>query len=539
MATSLLFFVPAVLLGLSACSGVSLQNSHPRITDSAAESAPPTTTATTGKRPTMLASSQPVTGIQVTQLDELIDRDLWQVIREQFQLQVPDNERVHVQRNWYARHPEYIDRVTLRARHYLQHIQHEVSRRGMPAEIALLPIVESAFDPFAYSHGQAAGLWQFIPTTGKRFGLKQNWWYDGRRDLIDSTTAALDYLQYLHKRFDRDWPLALAAYNSGEGTVSRAIRYNRKKGRRTDFWNLNLPKETRAYVPKLLALQQLVSTPERWGIQLQPLTDTPEFEVIDTGGQIDLAVAAELAGIPLEALYRLNPGYNQWATDPDGPFRLLIPVEDAERFRTGLASLPLKKRLRWQRHKVLSGETLGSIANHYHTTARNLQAANNLDDSVIRTGKYLLVPMPSQGQKNYSLSASQRLGRIQGTARGSKRTEHIVRSGDNLWDLSRQYKVGIRKLASSNGMAPSDTLRVGRKLVVWTDLKDRNGKSANLMRSVHYTVRKGDSLSRISQRFKVSVADLRKWNRLAEKRYLQPGQKLKLYVDVTRQADST
>ncbi len=485
---------------------------------------------------TLLASAQPLTGILSDTPAILAPTDLWEAMRRNFGLPARNNARVRVQRDWYARHPEYMRRVSQRAGRYAAHILQEVEQRDMPAEIALLPVVESAYDPFAYSHGRAAGLWQFIPATGKRYGLKQDWWYDGRRDLIESTRAALDYLEYLHKHFHGDWLLALAAYNSGEGTVNKAIRRNRRKGKPVSFWDLDLPRETRAYVPKLIALKQLVNSPEKYGVRLEPVAVEPPFEMIDTGGQIDLAIAADLAGIDLDELYRFNPGFNQWATPPKGPHRLLIPSAQAEQFRAAIAKLPPKKRIHWLRHKVRSGQTLGHIARRYHTTVAALKVANQIRGHSIRAGKYLLVPVSSTGQKNYRLSAAQRLNRKQNARHKGQRSQHIVSSGDTFWDLSRQYKVSIRKLASWNGMAPGDTLRVGQKLVVWThqpvSYRTRSGLQR---RTVYYTVHKGDSLSRISSRFKVRVADLRRWNGLPKKGYLQPGQHLKLYVDVTRQ----
>lgn len=484
---------------------------------------------------TLLASALPVTGIEI---ETLPPANLWDALRSDFDLpQQTDNQRIQVQRNWYIKHPNYIARVTERAERYAWHIHQALVERDMPAEIALLPIVESAYDPFAYSHGRAAGLWQFIPGTGKRFKLKQDWWYDGRRDVVDSTRAALDYLQYLHKRFNDDWLLALAAYNSGEGTVSKAVRRNRKAGKPTDFWSLKLPSETRAYVPKLIALAQLFEHPETYGVELPALPNQAHFKIIDVGGQIDLAVAADLAGIKLDTLYRLNPGFNQWATSPDGPHRILVPANSAATFRQAIAQLPPKQRLQWNRHKVKNGETLSHIARRYHTSTEVLQAANQLNSSTIRAGKHLMVPVSSQSQEVYKLSAAQRLNRKQNASRKGVKTRHVVSSGDTLWDLSREYKVGVRSLASWNGMAPGDTLRVGQKLVVWT--KQSGSKSLHpgaRARTVYYTVRKGDSLSRISSRFKVSVRDVQRWNGLSGNKYLQPGQRLKLYVDVTRQA---
>ena len=485
---------------------------------------------------TLLAAAEPMAGILVSAYTVPETSDLWEQLRREFRLPEQDNKRIRVQRNWYIKHPSYMQRVTERARRYGWHIQQQLRQRNMPAEIALLPIVESAYDPFAYSHGRAAGLWQFVPATGKRFGLKQDWWYDGRRDILDSTAAALDYLQHLHKRFKGDWLLALAAYNSGEGTVSKAQRKNRKKGKPVGFWDLSLPGETRDYVPKLIALKQLVATPSVYGVKLETVPNRPFFEVVETGAQIDLAVAADLAGLELDKLYRLNPGFNQWATSPDGPHRLLIPVDQADMFRQAVAELPPEQRVKWVRHKVKKGETLSHISKHYHTTVAALTSTNNLKNSSIRIGDHLMVPVSSQGQDSYRLSARQRLKRKQNSARDGYKTQHRVSNGDTFWDLSRQYNVSVRKLASWNGMAPGDPLRVGQKLVVWV----KQPTSATLhpgaqVRPIHYTVRKGDSLARISSRFKVTVTDLRKWNALHKDRYLQPGQRLKLYVDVTRQ----
>ncbi|MCO6413973.1 MAG: LysM peptidoglycan-binding domain-containing protein [Thiogranum sp.] len=490
--------------------------------------------------PTIIAAAEPLTGILAPAFAPQQPTDLWEALRSNFALPAQDNERIAVHRRWYASHPEYLRRVSERARRYAWHIQQELETRGMPAEIALLPVVESAYDPFAYSHGRAAGLWQFVPATGKHFGLKQNWWYDGRRDVVDSTTAALDYLEHLHRRFHGDWLLALAAYNSGEGTVIKAQRRNRSKNRPGGYWNLNLPRETREYVPKLLALKQLVEAPEKYGITLNPIPAQAYFEVVDTDAQIDLAVAADLADMQLDTLYRLNPGFNQWATDPEGPHRLLIPVDQVATFRQAIAGLPPEKRLKWIRHKIDPGQTLSHIATRYHTTVDALKAANNLKSAAIRAGTWLMVPVSSQSKENYQLSAQQRLADKKNRSRSGYKTEHIVGSGDTFWDLSRQYKVSVRKLASWNGMAPGDTLRVGQKLVIWTQLPTSGSVlPGTLVRPVYYTVRKGDSLSRISSRFKVTVDDLRDWNNLSGQGYLKPGQRLKLYVDVTRQATGT
>ena len=209
--------------------------------------------------------------------------NLWHRMRDQFQFDVPDTQRVNVQKNWYIKHPNYMNRVAKRAKPFLFHIVQKLEEEQLPMELALLPIVESAFDPFAYSHGRAAGMWQFIPSTGKRFGLKQNWWYDGRRDVVASTQGAIEYLKYLNNMFDGDWLHALAAYNSGEGRVQRAIRSNKRAGKPTDFWSLDLPRETRAYVPKLLALSDILRHYEDLGFAWPAVENAPFTEVVEEG----------------------------------------------------------------------------------------------------------------------------------------------------------------------------------------------------------------------------------------------------------------
>jgi len=471
-----------------------------------------------------------------------VEATLWPQIREGFALDADlQQKRLQTELDWYSRHPAYMDRVMQRAEPFLHFILQETRKRNMPTEMVLLPIVESAFQPFAYSHGRAAGIWQFIPSTGKLYGLKQNWWYDGRRDIVTSTRAALDYLQNLAVMFDGNWLHALAAYNSGPGNVKKAIRRNQQRGKPTDFWHLKLPSETRAYVPKLLALKQIISHPERYGISLRCIPDAPGFRQVDAGSQIDLALAAELAGVDLDTLYRYNPAYNRWATGPDGPHTLVLPVEAAERFATQLAQLPAEKRIRWTRHKIRNGETLSHIALKYNTTVRQLRRINNIRGNRIRAGKHLLIPVASKHHKHYALSAPQRKQATQNQRRGKNRyrIDHIVQAGESFWTIARHYKVSMHKLARWNGMAVRDKLREGQKLVVWKKGSPaRNARSHTIQKLTH-TVRNGDSLSRIASRYRVSINDLHRWNRITGK-YLQPGQKLRVYVDVTRQSgDST
>ncbi|MDH5423788.1 MAG: LysM peptidoglycan-binding domain-containing protein [Gammaproteobacteria bacterium] len=468
---------------------------------------------------------------------------IWDRIRAGFTLPTSEHKKVQSELRWFARHKDYLDRVVDRAEPFLHFIMEELDKRDMPAELALLPIVESAFQPFAYSHGQAAGIWQFIPSTGRIYGLKQNWWYDGRRDIHASTIAALDYLQYLAKAFDGNWLHALAAYNSGIGTVGKAIKRNRRQGKPTDFWNLKLPKETQGYVPKLMALTKLISEPELYDVDLKCIQNAPYFKVINTGSQIDLAVAAELADLDIEDLYKLNPGFNRWATDPAGPHRLLIPIENSEQFEAELQTIQEKNRITWKRYKIRTEDTLSHIANKFHITVSQLKQINKMRSNSIRAGRYLIVPSASKGMAHYALSKSQRDKQRRAIKRSGKGNKiyHTVKSGDSLWDLSQLYKVGTQQIARWNGMSPKDVLKAGQKLVIWTKSlvapRINSSMVGDFIRTVRYRVRNGDSLYLIAKRFNVSISDLNRWNPVQTK-YLKPGQSIKVYVDITKQASN-
>jgi membrane-bound lytic murein transglycosylase D len=464
--------------------------------------------------------------------------DLLARLRDGFSIEADMNSQVRTHLDWFVKHPDYLHRVFNRAQRYMPYIVEELERRDLPLELALLPIVESAYDPFAYSHGRAAGLWQIIPGTATRFGIRQNWWYDGRRDVVDSTDGALSYLAYLHELMDGDWLLAIASYNSGEGNVLRSVKRNRSRSLPTDFWNLTLPKETSSYVPKLLALVELVRDPSAFGIELPELLDVPQFAQMDIGGQLDLALAAELAGVDVDTLYAFNSGFNHWATDPEGPHRLVVPVDVSETFSSALAALPEDERVRWQRHSVRAGETLSEIAKKYRTTITAIKSANALSGNTIRAGAYLTVPVASKPLAEYSQSAEARLAKTQNRERKGQRVEHQVRRGESFWTIGRRYGVGMRELAAWNGMAPRDTLSVGQKLVVWAkgaapaSAPGSNGTT----RKLHYTVRSGDSLYLIANRFRITIADLVRWNSIDKSKILRPGQTLTMYVDVTRQS---
>ncbi len=469
--------------------------------------------------------------------------NLWDRIRQGLKLrhQYPGTK---VDLTWYIRHKSYMSQIAQRARRYLHLIVEEVEKQNLPLEIALLPIVESAFQPFAYSHGRASGIWQFIPSTGRIYGLKQNWWYDGRRNILASTRAAITYLKFLHKKFDNDWLLALAAYNSGQGTVNRAIRKNKKRNKPTDFWSLNLPKETRGYVPKLLAISTIVMNPKKYGIKLPPIANVPYMAQVDVGSQIDLARAAELAKISVEELYLLNPAFNRWATDPNGPHQLMIPVEKQKIFIQNLATFPSDKRIQWKRHQILKGQTLSSIARAYQTSPNLISDVNQIKSDSIRIGQNLAIPVTNKNNASYVLSAEQRLRSFQNKRRpGKQKLSYRVKRGDTLWGISKRYNISYKSLARWNGLSPLDPLLAGKKLTIWQKGRfqkaDFSPHSSHILtKKIGYRVRKGDSLSRISQKFNVSIKELIRWNGIRRQDYLKAGQRLTVYLDITQQAGS-
>ncbi len=362
--------------------------------------------------------------------------DLWCRIRDGYKLEVVDNSYIQRALEKYVNHPSYFENISLKAKPYLYHIVTEVEQRGMPLEIALLPAIESGFEPFATSPKRAAGLWQFIPNTGRDYGLKQTAWYDGRRDIIASTEAALDYLEKLHDLFDGDWLNALAAYNYGEGNVKQAIRRNEARGKPTDFWSLELPRETRWYVPKLLALAKVIANPQEYGIRLPSIPDSPYLKQVEFEGQISLSLAAQLVELSATDVLSLNAGYSQGVTTPDGPQKLTLPLHKAHLFKQRLAKLNLPQRLpttltygnglsnvnfvaannslasfsatvpgmslqppataeaKTQQHVVSKGEFLEHIANRYGTSVTQLRLLNRLPNNLIKAGTILTVPAP-------------------------------------------------------------------------------------------------------------------------------------------------
>lgn len=392
--------------------------------------------------------------------------DIWTRLRKGFTMKPLDSPQVEREIKWFVDNPEYMQRMMERARLYLYYIADEVEKRGMPMEIALLPAIESAYKPHAYSRARAVGLWQFMPGTGRLYGLKANWWYDGRRDVQASTQAALDYLEKLYNDFDGDWHLALAAYNAGEGKVARMMKYNERKGKSTDYQYLKLKRETQHYVPKLMAMVSIVADPAKYGVQLASIPDEPYFARVETGSQIDLGVVAKLVDVSVDDLHDINPGYTRWATDPNGPHQLLVPADKKDALIAGLNSLPEDERVQWLHHVVKRGDTLHEIARRYGIAVPVVRTANNLRSNLLRNGQDLLIPISARPLKPEVIRTAYRASTSR-AARGEP-VIHRVRRGETLSSIARRYSVVAGQLAKWNLIQMGDVLRLGQKLKIWT-----------------------------------------------------------------------
>ena len=468
------------------------------------------------------------------------NRNIWDRLVSLYALPEVENERIDRELTWFLNHPDYLVRVQKRAEPYLHLILEEIESKNIPGELALLPVVESAFRPDAYSSADASGLWQFIPSTGRLFGLKQNNWYDGRRDIYASTQAATSYLKELSETFEGDWFLALASYNYGKGNVQKSIEKNLANDLPTDYWSLSLPNETFTYVPKLMAVAKIFANPEQYNIPLQDIPNEPYFEVVNMDSQLDLKKAAELANTSMEEIVKLNPAFKKWCTAPNGPHRLLIPVDQAETFRENLANLPVEQRVskktilfaqkrpnragRSLRHKIRRGESLNTIAKRYRTTVAALRKTNRLSGYNIQAGRYLTIP-----SKNFAKIRSA------SSKPSAEKLIYTVKKGDTFWKISRQFSVSSADILRWNKLASNKSLKAGQKLIIKVAPKQLATAHYrdNSTKQVHYTVKHGDSLAEISRKFNVSVTDLRRWNANKVGKYLKPGQQLTVVLGKT------
>lgn len=474
--------------------------------------------------------------------------DLLERLRTGFSMPNINNDLVLYHQQWYLNRPDYLRRMVERSSPYLHHIVAELNRRGMPTELALLPMVESAYNPMAYSRSHASGLWQFIPATGKQYKLEQNWWKDGRRDIVASTTAALDYLQYVYEMHG-DWHLALASYNWGEGSVGRAIEKNRAKGLPTDYLSLTMPSETRNYVPKLQALKNIFSNPSLLSeIGLRVVPNRPYFSTIVQNSNIDVKVAAQLAEMPVAEFVALNPAHNRPVIKSDTP--LVIPTDKVDTFMSNLEShqnsdKPLSS---WQSYTLRPGEKLEKVAPRFGMTLANLKAVNGISGRIKVAAGLTLLVAGSEGGESADMAAlpeQPRLPVADPTPVATART-HVVRKGETLARLAKQHGISLAELKRLNHLrsdrvAPGTRLtlstparttvakaeaKAGKKEMAAAKLASKGKKAPKVAR---YTIRRGDTLASIAKHFKVEKADLQRWNHVSPTA-LQVGQTLTIQL---------
>lgn len=449
--------------------------------------------------------------------------DIWDRIRRGYAMPTLNNSRVRASLRSYSRNPRHIERVFERAGKYLYHIVAEIEQRGLPTELALLPFVESAFQPEALSHAKASGLWQFMPQTGSIFSLQQNFWRDERRDVLQSTRAALDYLEKLYAQFN-DWHLALAAYNWGEGSVSRAIRRAKARGQKADYAHLRMPRETSYYVPRLEAIRQIVSNPEKYGIKLPEIENEPYFVRITKSRDIDMKTAAELAEMDPDEFRLLNPGFNLPVIVASHNSVILLPVENLEVFMDNLASWvntgkPLSS---WVLYHLKDGETLADVAVKSGMTEEELRRINRIPRGrKVLPGSALLVD--ANGQLAPSIAQEELSAGLKLAAPEERRIVYRVRRGDSIYSIAKKYGITQRSIRRTNNLR-SSRLRIGQRLVLV--IPPRATMQPPPGKNVH-VVRRGETLFSIAKKHRTSVTKIRKINSLRTTR-LSIGQRLRI-----------
>jgi len=401
-------------------------------------------------------------------------QDLWQLTPSLFKLNLHTQQpRVAKEVALFIRNPTFVTSASQRAHYYFHYILQQLVKNNMPAELAMLPFIESGYNPFALSSANALGMWQFIPSTGAQYGLKKNWWYDGRRDIVASTKAALSYLQELNHTFNGDWLLTLAAYNCGRACVKNAQKKNKEKNKKTDYWSLALPTETARYVPKFLAINTLIKYADHYGIQLASIPNRPYFSAVNVGSQIDIELAAKMANISTQALYQLNPGFHRWATNPDGPHKLLIPKNKVAMFRSQLATLRMNKKVNFRVIRTLSNDTLTAIATRYNTSAQAIKALNtnisHLDNTQIRLPNNQIKPSHFVVQHRSLYSKTQENGRQRISNNNKIKTVYRVKSGDSINVIADKFSVSISDIKRWNHKLKTNSyLRPNQSIIIFT-----------------------------------------------------------------------
>jgi membrane-bound lytic murein transglycosylase D len=489
--------------------------------------------------------------------------NIWDVLREEFTLpHYEDSPAVQEKIQWFMSNQDFLLRSATRAAPYLYYILQQVKKRHLPAEIVLLPIIESGYNPFSLSNMGAAGIWQLMPGTASGLGIRRDSWYDGRRDVIASTRGALNYLAYLQSFFEGNWLYAIAAYNTGEGNVLTAIKRNIRDGRDTDFWSLPVAQQTRDYVPSLLALAVIISHPEQYPIYFPPVRNAPYLAQVDTGGQMNLKLAASLAGLSYQRMMQLNPGFNHPSVLTKGPSKLVLPIENVEQFTQNLNRSTLNTNiLNWVHYKTKPGDTLASIAKKFDTNIIALRKLNHINKNTIHARMNLLIPVDNDKPTVYAEDDTeardvprrvrQKLSSLFGSKTEQQETPEViepvtdlaqnnvnynlqpgdtiymVRRGDTLENVAQHFHIPADVLKTANHIN-GHTLPIGRTVIIPTHPGSNNLQENNeylMPGDTIYLVRKGDTLDKIAQKFHITASSIRITN-LIDENSLAEGERL-------------
>jgi membrane-bound lytic murein transglycosylase D len=475
----LLFATLATLLWLFGCatppayepttaSAPVKSSESPAIAESAAPAAP-AAPAVIPVGPLQSITASPAASLAVVQLEP--PADLWERIRRGFAIPNLESDLVRQQEQWYVSRPDYIQRMTERSRKYLFHIVEELERRNMPTELALLPFIESAFNPQAVSSARAAGMWQFMPATGSYFELKQNVFRDDRRDVLASTRAALDYLQKLHGMFG-DWHLALAAYNWGEGSVGRAIARNQRSGLGTSYKDLSMPSETRFYVPKLQAVKNIVAMPEDLGAELPLIENHPYFQSVTIARDIDVELAARLADVSLADFKALNPSMNRPVILAAGTPEILLPWDNAKVFQRNFEAYSEGQYASWTAWSAPATMTASEAARRVGMKEADLRTVNTIPPRMlIKAGSVLIVPRSAKMQNDVSSSVADNGQLKLAPERVTRRTTVKARKHDTVASIARRFRLSPAQVANWNRVGASTAFKPGQRVVVYLPVK--------------------------------------------------------------------
>lgn len=454
--------------------------------------------------------------------------NLWDRLRAGYGLPDASHPAIDNQIRFYTSNKKYFAKVAQQSEPYLHYVVTQLQANNMPLELALLPFIESSYNPAA-SNASNAGMWQLGSATGKNYGLKTDAWYDGRKDVVASTDAVIRLLNRLNTLFDGDWLLVVAAYNAGEGTIQQAIEKNRRAGKPLDFWSLPLNKTTQGYVPQLLALSRIIANPQHYDFQLPVIADTPYFVKINVDSQINLAEAAQATSLDLNQLKKLNAGFKGWLTDPSGQHQLLVPVADAAAFRLKLDSLSKGPTVKWSEHVVKKGDSLDAIAKKYGVSIDSISTTNRLSNSKLTPGQRLQIALAP----NFNLSEEKAAPAEPSVTKQTGSDTYVVKPGENLWIIAKTHKMSVSSLAQLNGISSSTSLQPGQKLIVPADKGSSTNQTTKQIaegQKFNYSIKSGDTLGKIAAQYKVSVKQIMQWNNIKDETNLRPQQELVIYA---------